>query len=210
MRATASNGSGRLAIGELDNRTWPSELNSTGRWSALLPSIPEGHNYLWHTPRNKQKGSEPLFGWRTRYWSFLLKLAKNQPSWTIQAELIPGMDRRPVLDDIRRADAERIAAAIEARVARVDPAERAVVSQKLQRLVDQWASRRDLQTYWDDYNRRTSLLMSAEQFAAKADVDPDLDAEGARRALWPTPNSMREVEPGAPFVLRHVLKTEGS
>jgi superfamily II DNA/RNA helicase len=124
--------------------------------------------------------------------------------------LVPGMDRRPVLDDIRRAGAERIASTIEARVARVDPAERAVVSQKLKRLVDQWASRHDLQTYWDDYNRRTSLLMSAEQFAAKADVDPDLDAEGARRALWPTPNSMREVEPGAPFVLRHVLRTEGS
>jgi hypothetical protein len=124
--------------------------------------------------------------------------------------LVPGMDRRPVLNDIRRADTERIASAIEARVARVDPPERAIVSQKLQRLIDQWASRNDLQTYWDDYNRRTSLLMSAEQFAAKADVDPDLDPEGARRALWPTPNSMREVEPGAPFVLRHVLKTEGT
>lgn len=124
--------------------------------------------------------------------------------------LVPGMDRRPILDDIRRADAERIASTIEARVARVDLAERAIVSQKLQRLIDQWASRPDLQTYWDDYNRRTSLLMSAEQFAAKADVDADLDAEGARRALWPTPNSMREVEPGAPFVLRHVLKTEGN
>lgn len=124
--------------------------------------------------------------------------------------LVPGMDRRPILDDIRRADAERIASTIEARVARVDPAERVIVSQKLQRLIDQWASRRDLRTYWDDYNRRTSLLMSAEQFAAKADVDPDLDAEGGRRALWPTPNSMREVEPGAPFVLRHVLKTEGT
>ncbi|MDI1480385.1 helicase-related protein [Polyangium sp. y55x31] len=124
--------------------------------------------------------------------------------------LVPGMDRRPILNDIKRADAERIASTIEARVARVDPAERTIVSQKLQRLIDQWASRPDLQTYWDDYNRRTSLLMSAEQFAAKADVDSDLDAEGARRALWPTPNSMREVEPGAPFVLRHVLKTEGN
>jgi DNA (cytosine-5)-methyltransferase 1 len=51
-----------------------------------LPSIPEGENYLWHTPRNDSLRSEPLFGWRTRYWSFLLKLAKNQPSWTIQAE----------------------------------------------------------------------------------------------------------------------------
>jgi superfamily II DNA/RNA helicase len=124
--------------------------------------------------------------------------------------LVPGMDRRPVLDDLRRVDAERIASMIEGRVARVDSSERTMVSQKLQRLIDQWASRPDLQTYWDDYDRRTSLLMSAEQFAARADVDPDLDAEGARRALWPTPNSMREVEPGAPFVLRHVLKAEGS
>src|SRR5262249_60298215 len=95
---------------------------------------------------------------------------------------------------------------IAARVSRVDSAERNIVSQKLQRLIDQWAGRPDLQTYWDDFNRWTSLLMSAEQFAAKADVDPDVDQEGARRALWPTPNSMREVEPGAPFVLRHVLK----
>jgi hypothetical protein len=123
---------------------------------------------------------------------------------------VPGMDRRPVLDDLRCADAERIAGLIESRVARIDPAERAIVSQKLKRLIDQWSSRPDLQTYWDDYERRTSLLMSAEQFAAKADVDPDLDPEGARRALWPTPNSMREVEAGAPFVLRHVLRTEGN
>jgi DNA (cytosine-5)-methyltransferase 1 len=28
----------------------------------------------------------PLFEWRSRYWSFLLKLAKNRPSWTIQAQ----------------------------------------------------------------------------------------------------------------------------
>ena len=122
---------------------------------------------------------------------------------------VQGMDRRPVLDDLRRQDAEQIAALIESRVARVDPAERTIVSQKLKRLIDQWSGRPDLQVYWDDYERRTSLLMSAEQFAAKADVDPDLDAEGARRAMWPTPNSMREVEAGAPFVLRHVLRAEG-
>jgi hypothetical protein len=119
------------------------------------------------------------------------------------------MGRRPVLDDIRRSDAERIAAVIEARVARIDSAERAIVSQKLKRLIDEWASRPDLQAYWDDFGRRTSLLMSAEQFAAKSDVDSDLDHEGATRALWPTPNSMREVEAGAPFILRHVLKAEG-
>lgn len=124
--------------------------------------------------------------------------------------LVAGMNRRPSLDEIRREDAERIVSTIEARVARVDPAERAIVSQKLRRLLDEWQSRPDLQTYWDDYNRSPSLLMSAEQFAAKVDVDPDLDTEGARRALWPTPNSMREVEPGAPFVLRHSLRREGN
>jgi DNA (cytosine-5)-methyltransferase 1 len=32
----------------------------------------------------------PLFGWRRRFWSFLLKLAKDRPSWTIQAQPGPG------------------------------------------------------------------------------------------------------------------------
>jgi len=62
----------------------PSEkLDVGGKWGKLLPSIPEGENYLWHTDR---KGGLPLFGWRTRYWCFLLKLAKDRPSWTIQAQ----------------------------------------------------------------------------------------------------------------------------
>lgn len=70
------------AIGDLDSPNWPVELTPRGKWADLLPTIPEGKNYLWHTPRG---GGEPLFGWRTRYWSFLLKLAKNKPSWTIAA-----------------------------------------------------------------------------------------------------------------------------
>lgn len=74
------------AIGELDVDSWPTELDVSGRWAGLLPSIPEGQNYLWHTPRNIENGGEPLFGWRTRFWSFLLKLAKALPSWTIQAD----------------------------------------------------------------------------------------------------------------------------
>jgi len=123
---------------------------------------------------------------------------------------VPGMDRKPALNDLHRGDAEKIAATIESRVARIDPSERAAVSQKLKHLLDEWASRTDLDVYWDDYGRRTSLMMSAEQFAAKGGVDPDLDWEGARRALWPTPNSMREVEAGSPYVLRHVLKAEGN
>lgn len=54
-----------------------------GKWADLLPSIPEGENYLWHTERG---GGLPLFGWRRRFWSFLLKLAKDRPSWTLQAQ----------------------------------------------------------------------------------------------------------------------------
>lgn len=64
------------------------ELTVRGAWHELLPSIPEGENYLWHT---KRKGGKPLFGWRSRYWSFLLKLAKARPSWTIQAQPGPAI-----------------------------------------------------------------------------------------------------------------------
>jgi DNA (cytosine-5)-methyltransferase 1 len=59
-----------------------------GKWADLLPSIPEGRNYLWHTDRG---GGSPLFGWRRRYWGFLLKLAKDRPSWTIQAQPGPAI-----------------------------------------------------------------------------------------------------------------------
>ena len=65
-------------------------LTVRGKWGELLPSIPEGENYLWHTNRG---GGLPLFGWRTRYWSFLLKLSKRLPSWTIQAQ--PGSSIGP-------------------------------------------------------------------------------------------------------------------
>ncbi len=71
------------AIGDLPERPNEPSLAIGGKWGDLLPSIPEGKNYLWHTNRD---GGLNLFGWRTRYWSFLLKLAKNQPSWTIQAQ----------------------------------------------------------------------------------------------------------------------------
>jgi DNA (cytosine-5)-methyltransferase 1 len=64
------------------------DLALRGKWAELLPSVPEGQNYLWHTDRG---GGMPLFGWRRRYWSFLLKLAKNRPSWTIQAQPGPAI-----------------------------------------------------------------------------------------------------------------------
>jgi len=49
----------------------------------LLKLVPPGDNYLFFTKeRNHPK---PIFKWRSRYWSFLLKLSPDRPSWTIQA-----------------------------------------------------------------------------------------------------------------------------
>lgn len=87
------------ALGGLSSPS-PEEMEALrpgGKWGALLPSIPEGENYLWHTERS---GGMPLFGWRTRYWSFLLKLSKRLPSWTIQAQ--PGSAIGPFHWDSRR------------------------------------------------------------------------------------------------------------
>ena len=75
------------AIGSLSDQYDP-ELTVRGKWAELLPSIPEGHNYLYHTSRGK---GESIFGWRRRYWSMLLKLAKNRPSWTLTAQPGPAI-----------------------------------------------------------------------------------------------------------------------
>ncbi len=88
-----------------DVRPGPDEdLEMRGRWADLLPSIPEGHNYLWHTDR---MAGLPLFGWRTRFWSFLLKLSKTQPSWTIQAQ--PGPASGPFHWENRRLSMRELA-----------------------------------------------------------------------------------------------------
>ena len=91
------------ALGDLPQRPNDPALEMGGKWADLLPSIPEGENYLWHTPRG---GGMPLFGWRTRYWSFLLKLAKARPSWTIQAQ--PGPATGPFHWTNRRLSAEEL------------------------------------------------------------------------------------------------------
>jgi DNA (cytosine-5)-methyltransferase 1 len=91
------------AIGDLPPDQDDPALELRGKWGALLPSIPEGQNYLWHTARG---GGHPLFGWRTRYWSFLLKLAKHRPSWTIQAQ--PGTAIGPFHWRSRRLTAQEM------------------------------------------------------------------------------------------------------
>ncbi len=54
-----------------------------GKHHELLREIPPGENYLFFT--EKRGHPNPIFEWRSRYWSFLLKLSPALPSWTIQA-----------------------------------------------------------------------------------------------------------------------------
>lgn len=73
------------AIGDLDTPETASDEGhrAGGRHRDLLRLVPPGDNYLFFT---KERGyPEPIFRWRSRYWSFLLKLSPDMPSWTIQA-----------------------------------------------------------------------------------------------------------------------------
>ena len=74
------------------------ELEIKGKWGHLVPDIPPGENYLFYT--EKKGHPNPLFEWRSRYWTFLLKLDPNRPSWTIQAQ--PGPYVGPFHWDSRR------------------------------------------------------------------------------------------------------------
>lgn len=72
------------AISDFDNITEEEKLQRPGAKDyELLLEIPEGDNYLYFT--EKRGYPNPKFKWKSRYWTFLLKLTPNRPSWTIQA-----------------------------------------------------------------------------------------------------------------------------
>lgn len=74
------------AIADLDTDAHGPDLPghfAGGRHHDVLHEIPPGDNYLFFT--EKRGHPNPLFKWRSRYWSFLLKLSPDEPSWTIQA-----------------------------------------------------------------------------------------------------------------------------
>ena len=77
-----------------------------GKWGHLLPEVPPGDNYLHFTARRGHP--DPMFEWRSRYWSFLLKLDPDRPSPTIQAQPGPNVgpfhweNRRLRVPELRR------------------------------------------------------------------------------------------------------------
>jgi DNA (cytosine-5)-methyltransferase 1 len=63
-----------------------------GQHGHLIPLVPEGDNYSYFTI---DRGYDPpIFGWRTKFSTFMYKLAKNEPSRTIQAQ--PGKCSGPL------------------------------------------------------------------------------------------------------------------
>lgn len=85
------------ALNGLATQPEPEEV-VRGQWAHLLPQIPPGGNYLHFTAERGHP--EPLFEWRSRYWSFLLKLSPDKPAPTIQAQ--PGPNVGPFHWDNRR------------------------------------------------------------------------------------------------------------
>lgn len=93
------------ALAGLESEPEPSEVHR-GQYAHLLPGIPPGGNYLHYTAERGHP--EPVFTWRSRYWSFLLKLDPARPSPTIQAQPGPNVgpfhweNRRLRVAEIRR------------------------------------------------------------------------------------------------------------
>lgn len=74
----------REAIGDFDTITESEKLQRPGSKDYdLFKNIPPGDNYLYYT--EKRGCEDPKFKWKSRYWTFLLKLTPERPSWTIQA-----------------------------------------------------------------------------------------------------------------------------
>jgi DNA (cytosine-5)-methyltransferase 1 len=55
-----------------------------GKYGHLLPEIPPGGNYLHFTAHAGHPN--PLFKWRSKFWTFLLKLDPDRPASTIQGQ----------------------------------------------------------------------------------------------------------------------------
>lgn len=119
---------------------------------------------------------------------------------------INGMANSPRLSTTQRKQCSVIEKVLADRARDVDGIDGLSVPRKLSSLLDHWEQRTGLARYWNDqsYNRYPTLLMSAEAYAA-------LKAVGKERAdIWPTMNSMRDVEPSCNFKLVEFLKVDES
>jgi DNA (cytosine-5)-methyltransferase 1 len=88
------------------DKYYESEEQVSGRWAQHLRSVPPGWNYKAHTAWGGHR--HPTFVTETRFWSFLLKLHPDLPSWTVSAN--PGPWVGPFHWDSRRLRSAELAA----------------------------------------------------------------------------------------------------
>ena len=68
-------------IGDLDyDLPEDKDMQAGSKHKELLKLVPPGDNYLYFT--EKRGYPNPIFKWRSRYWSFLLKLSPTQASFS--------------------------------------------------------------------------------------------------------------------------------
>jgi hypothetical protein len=113
---------------------------------------------------------------------------------------VVGMKAVPTMSSNQRTQANAVATIILQRARDVDQEELPAVQRKVTSLLTEWEQRTDLQAYWDDFRGMRTLLISAEQAAALRAAKMNI------RRSWPTPNSMRDVEPTTPFVMVNRLR----
>ena len=109
--------------------------------------------------------------------------------------LVPELRASPRLTPAVLTKVVALLDTITERTKRVDPSEVLGAQKKARNAAHQWnAISEELGAYWDEDNVSASLMIGAEKAAS-------LDELGDHYAAWPTPNSMREVEPSSMFRL---------
>lgn len=128
------------------------------------------------------------------------------------AAQVSGLRTAPKLTAAKRAEVESsIVKRLIVRAQIVDKSELAGVVKDLQRILDRWTKRFDEWTqnatepvYWQDSDDEKTLLMSAENVAAHS-------ATGRRlKDVFPTLNSLRNVEAASPFALHERIRVAAS
>ncbi|EXJ13585.1 helicase-related protein [Imhoffiella purpurea] len=151
----------------------------------------------WHGSlyRDVEAGSVTPFAPRARdraLHAVLVALARH---------LVPGLGKKPLLNPTTEQQVRQLFPILINRVRSCDSGEEQATADALDRAVGAWVARTSLERYWDDRHPDRSLLISAEKDAANR-------AAGlAQLQAWPTPNSMRNVEPSSRFVMIERLST---
>lgn len=116
--------------------------------------------------------------------------------------LIPGMLEEPNWTDDAINRARELIDKVAERAARIDKDESEEVRGELNRRLDAWI-RRSPERYWQKKGSRdASLMQSAEEAAARRATGKVVGQ------AWPTPNSMRGVEPATPYRLVPRLRND--